>query len=519
MKQSMYKNLATKYRPQNLLDLCGQEALVAVLDYSIRNNKIVHSYLLSGSHGIGKTSSARILAKTANCEQPGLSQKYIVPCEICTNCTSVTSYSHPDIVEIDAASNTGVDNVRSIIEQAEYAPMLGKYKFFIIDEAHMMSKSAFNALLKTLEEPPANVVFILATTELSKVPQTILSRCQKFNLRRLSVTEIVYILQKICATESVEFDHISLEIIATKASGSARDAISLLEQAIFVSNNQINIDSIKSILSLDVVEFAILLMCEISKSNSCANMLQDFYQQSGDLEDLLVEMMELISFLLKSSQLSANIDGVYAMYKNQISQLTAIKDIGLLTAFWQIVLASLNEMKDTPNQLATVQMCIFKMIYAINLHNKAQSIQPHQIKSQNTIVDQRVVYDLCAYLYKNKHLRLYHLLLNESMFHSLSFDNNCTTLKIFSKVVTPLLKKDLENAITMWKSAPAVVIIISQYEDSVSTLDAIKEEIRNSDKFRKIQSRLPKAKLLDVWFNLLEEYEKEWNIHEQQEAG
>ena len=213
---AQYIPLALKYRPKKFVDLKGQDVLVKTLTSAIMHSRLSHAYLLTGIRGVGKTTSARIIASVVNCENPITDKAYIEACTKCNNCISLAQGNHPDIIEIDAASRTSVDDVRSIIDSSEYRALLGKYKIFIIDEVHMMSKNAFNALLKTLEEPPKNVMFIFATTEVNKIPVTIISRCQRFDLRRFNADEIKSLLNSITNKESIECDEDALSLIALK---------------------------------------------------------------------------------------------------------------------------------------------------------------------------------------------------------------------------------------------------------------------------------------------------------------
>ena len=241
--------LARKYRPMTFADLIGQEALVQTVRNAILNNRLPQAYMLTGIRGVGKTTSARIIAKGLNCIGPdGTGGMTPNPCGQCRHCRDIAADAHMDVIEIDAASNTGVDNVREIIEGAKYNPVSARFKVYIIDEVHMLSKQAFNALLKTLEEPPERIKFIFATTEIRKVPVTILSRCQRFDLKRVSEEELSALMTRICAQEGVTADEAALRLIARAGDGSVRDSLSLLDQAMTQLDSNITADGVRHML-------------------------------------------------------------------------------------------------------------------------------------------------------------------------------------------------------------------------------------------------------------------------------
>ena len=239
-KEHSYQVLARKYRPNLLSELIGQEVLVTTLKNSFELKKIAHAFILTGVRGVGKTTTARIIARSLNCiGENGIQQETITPCGICINCTSIKKDNNMDVIEIDAASKTGVDDMREIIDTIKYKPVSARYKIYIIDEVHMLSKNAFNALLKTLEEPPEHVKFIFATTEIKKVPITILSRCQRFDLKRVQEQELSNHLKNICQKEEIEAEEKALNLLAKAATGSVRDSLSLLDQAIVFTDKNI----------------------------------------------------------------------------------------------------------------------------------------------------------------------------------------------------------------------------------------------------------------------------------------
>src|ERR671916_856446 len=232
-KAQPYRVLARKYRPQSFAELVGQDAMVRTLGNAIERGRIAHAFLLTGVRGVGKTSTARLVAKALNCVGPdGQGGPTIEPCGVCEPCVAIAEGRHIDVIEMDAASHTGVDDVREIIEAVRYASVSARYKIYIIDEVHMLSKNAFNALLKTLEEPPPHVKFLFATTEVNKVPVTVLSRCQRFDLRRIAAPMLAGHFAGICAKEEIAAEEEALRMIAAAAEGSVRDGLSILDQAI-----------------------------------------------------------------------------------------------------------------------------------------------------------------------------------------------------------------------------------------------------------------------------------------------
>jgi DNA polymerase-3 subunit gamma/tau len=374
-----YLPLARRYRPTKFADLVGQEVLTKTLSHAITSNKIAQSYLLSGIRGVGKTTSARIIAKTINCTN----LKDLVPCDECSNCLGFNKNSHPDIVEIDAASRTSVDDVRSIIESSEYRPLLGKFKVFIIDEVHMISKSAFNALLKTLEEPPTGVLFIFATTEVNKIPLTIISRCQRFDLRRLTTDELILLLKAISEAESIEFDEDALALIASKADGSARDAISMLDQAAATAaNSTIKLEDVAKMIGAGDLSVTIDFLKAIINRDSLTviKILQKIYLTNSDLVSFFESIIDMIGYSSKMRAMDGYKLPEYATYQETITNLIKEIDLGKLSILWQIFTKGVLELKESHNQLLASEMLALKAIYASGLP-KPEDLVNKAIKS------------------------------------------------------------------------------------------------------------------------------------------
>lgn len=376
MSQNSYLVLARKYRPQNFDELVGQEVLVTTLSNAIKNNRLHHAYILTGIRGVGKTTTARIIAKTLNCSNKSEASA-INACGVCDNCRLIAASKHQDVIEIDAASRTGVDDIREIIDSIAYAPVSSAYKIYIIDEVHMLSNSAFNALLKTLEEPPAHVKFIFATTEIKKVPITILSRCQRFDLRRLDEKEIENHLGKILAQEGFEAEPQALELISKMSEGSVRDSLSLLDQALASNNHQ-------KFLSAQLVEKMLGLTDKVKIIELFENFLQgdfiaalksfsEFYSYSSDISQLVTDLLE-ITHKTTSVKLIPNykLEGYSKFQQDKISEIASKIALSALVRIWQMMSKGNAEINFSTSPRMAFEMLLVRICHIVALPNLQQ---------------------------------------------------------------------------------------------------------------------------------------------------
>lgn len=404
-KTSAYRVLARKYRPDSFSGLIGQDALVRTLSNALSLGRLAHAFVLTGVRGVGKTSTARILAKGLNCIGPdGTGVPTLEPCGSCEPCRSISEGRHVDVLEMDAASNTGVDDVREIIDGAAYRPVSARYKIYIIDEVHMLSKSAFNALLKTLEEPPEAVKFIFATTEIRKVPVTILSRCQRFDLRRVPTDLLSAHLKSIADTETISADEAALRLIAIAGEGSVRDALSLLDQAAALSADSITADMVNDMLGRGSLSDT-AMMLKACLNGQIAEALTQFEAMiiaGAEPEQVISDLLELIHHSSMAAAGAAPEDLPEAT--NAMIATLAEMGIARLGRAWQILLQGHSEMRNAPRPQSAAQMVLIRLAYTApmptpaeileklpdapasdsTLHNKAPHQQPAQTQDMAT---------------------------------------------------------------------------------------------------------------------------------------
>ena len=365
--QAAYRVLARKYRPQHFADLIGQDAMVRTLTNAFATGRIAQGYMLTGVRGIGKTTTARLIARALN-YPPGPS---VAMAEVTSQCEAILESRHIDVIEMDAASNTGVDNMREIIESVRYAPVQARYKVYIIDEVHMLSKSAFNALLKTLEEPPPHVKFIFATTEIRKVPVTILSRCQRFDLRRLNAALLMQHYGKIARLENVDAEDEALRMIARAAEGSVRDGLSLLDQAIAYGDGKINSADVMQMLGL-IDRGQVIGLFEALMAGDSPRMLAEMARQheaGGDPETILTDLADFTHWVtrLKLVPESADMDPTRSE-EEKIRGADFAKRLGMahLTRAWQMLLKGLGETAVSNQSMKAAEMVLIRLAHAAN---------------------------------------------------------------------------------------------------------------------------------------------------------
>ena len=355
-----YKVLARKYRPQNFQELIGQDILVNTLKNALNDGRLAHAFLLTGIRGIGKTTTARIIAKAFNCEGNNNNKPTFEICNNCGPCKAITKGNSLDVIEIDAASKTGVDNIREIIESVMYSTNEMRFKIYIIDEVHMLSTAAFNALLKTLEEPPNNTKFIFATTETKKIPATIISRCQRFDLKRIDDEVLINHLKSICVKEDITVDDESLKQISSSSEGSMRDALSILDQVAALSNNQIQITELRQLLGIrSKLDFIKLYkFCLDAKASEALNYYYQLIQDSTDPSDILNSLISICSdackFVVNNNLLDEHVNEFKKISEHGITKLLRS---------WQVLIKGLDETKSGTNQIEIVSIIIVKLCY------------------------------------------------------------------------------------------------------------------------------------------------------------
>jgi DNA polymerase-3 subunit gamma/tau len=373
------KGLALKYRPQSFDEVIGQDVMVQIIKNAIKLDRIPNAYLLTGIRGVGKTTTARIIAKAINCKD---FEKGMTKCEGFCHCEAITNSNHIDVLEMDAASKTGIDDIRELIDSAKYYPTSAKYKVFIIDEVHMLSKQAFNGLLKTLEEPPPHLKFILATTEVKKIPLTIISRCQRFDLRRIKLEEMISFLKKIAEKEKAKINEKALMLITKASEGSVRDALSILDQSISTFNflgEEVTEKSVRTMLGIsdrsriiDLVRFII----DGDKAKALQD-AQEIFDLGADPKLVLQDMLEVI-YLISRSKSFGKIENDLTVSDSESDLIFGLSkniDFSYISMIWQFILKGIEELSFVPNHFLSFQMLIMRLVHLKDLPSPEEVIE------------------------------------------------------------------------------------------------------------------------------------------------
>ncbi len=535
------KVLALKYRPQNFDDLIGQEVVAETITNSIKADKIPNAYLFTGIRGIGKTTTARIVAKALNCSN-GIENKCKIKCD---NCDAITNSNHIDVLEMDAASKTGVDDVRDLIEFSRYGPTSAKYKIFIIDEVHMLSKQAFNALLKTLEEPPEYLKFIFATTEIKKIPITVVSRCQRFDLSRIKSSELLEYIKSIKDKENGKITEDALKLIIKISEGSVRDALSLLDRALLSLDDgkELDLNSAQKIFgyfdkSQLIDLFELILKGE---ETNVINVYRKIYDQGVEPKVFINDFLELLyyfkninSLTLESTNFSLN-DEEFSKIKNLSNQI----DSEVLILFWQFAISSLGEIDIVSNQHLSIEMFLIRLMHlsSVKSKNKVEKVEI-DLKSENLVnnketeltpktinqikniaqeektkpevqteikaehkININAFEDLIEICSKKKEIKLKYEL--EKNVNLVKFEKNRIEIS-FNESLDKDFVKDLSSKLFEW-TGERWIITFSKLKGQISVKDKEKnvkkqlmDKMKNSEIYKSVMDKFPDAELIDV---------------------
>ena len=544
------KVLALKYRPQSFDDLIGQEVVVETITNSITANKVPNAYLFTGIRGIGKTTTARIVAKALNCSN-GIEN--LCKENLCENCEAITNSSHIDVLEMDAASKTGVDDVRDLIEFSRYGPTSAKYKIFIIDEVHMLSKQAFNALLKTLEEPPEYLKFIFATTEIKKIPITVVSRCQRFDLSRIKSTELFEFIKKIKDKENGKVSDDALKLIIKISEGSVRDALSLLDRALLSldDNTELDLNAAQKIFGyFDKSQLIDLFQLILNgEENKVINIYRKIYDQGVEPKVFINDFLELLyyfkninSLTLESTNFSLN-DEEFTRIKDISSQV----DAEVLILFWQFAISSLEELDIVSNQHLSIEMFLIRLMHLssiklkktpdfntdenlesaavlkqTDIENVTQPIDQikniaqekknkPEIETEIKAIDKSLINsfnDLLDACLEKKEIKLKYEL--EKNVNLVKFERNRIEIS-FNDNLDKDFVKDLSAKLFEWTSERWIITFskskgeMSVKEKQKNKREELINEVKNSEIYKTIIEKFPDAELTDVKLNKKED--------------
>ena len=525
-----YRVLARKYRPQNFSDLLGQETMVQILSNAFSSGRIAHAYMLTGVRGIGKTTTARLLARALNYSSEEINEPTINISKHGYHCKEIMESRHIDVLEMDAASRTGIADIREIIDSVSYSTTSARFKIYIIDEVHMLSKSAFNGLLKTLEEPPAHVKFIFATTEVHKIPLTILSRCQRFDLKHLDETDMMSLLSKVCDNENVDIPKNILSIIGKAASGAARDGLSILDQTITLSQHDPNIDenAIREMLGLSdnsaIIElFESIVIGDIQKALDEIKLQTDRGAEPLNIISSLGEIIHELTVLKVSNDKNDNL----LLGPENFSKLIALQenlDVKKLSRFWQMILKANEEIKNSFNPYSALEMVAIRMAYVSDLPTPEEIINSIDTEGQNKkkILTKNVTEEIV--------LNHNHGVIEKNLFTNKSFEdiieiageNKNLILKKFLQEDVRLVSfetghinintpngneeiiKDLIAKLYEWTEQRWVInVSAKQGEDTIlekqkQKQDDIIDELSNTEEMKKVLEAFPESRITSV---------------------
>ena len=532
------KVLALKYRPQTFDDLIGQEVVAETITNSIKADKIPNAYLFTGIRGIGKTTIARIVAKTLNCSN-GIENKCKVKCD---NCDSIASSNHIDVLEMDAASKTGVDDVRDLIEFSRYGPTSAKYKIFIIDEVHMLSKQAFNALLKTLEEPPEYLKFIFATTEIKKIPITVVSRCQRFDLSRIKSSELFEFIKKIKDKENGKVTDDALKLIVKISEGSVRDALSLLDRALLSldENTELDLNAAQKIFgyfdkSQLIDLFELILKGEETK---VINIYRKIYDQGVEPKVFINDFLELLYYFKNINSLTLESTN-FSLNDEEFSKIKSISnkvESDVLVLFWQFAISSLEELDIVSNQHLSIEMFLIRLMHLQSvkpqkkIELEAEKSETNEIEkntNSNKIIDQiknisqeeknkpqaqteikaenKILInsfdDLLLVCTEKKEIKLKYEL--EKNVNLVKFEKNRIEIS-FNDSLDKDFVKDLSSKLFEWTAERWIITFskskgeMSVKEKQLNNKKLLIDEAKSSEAYKNIIENFPDAELIDV---------------------
>ena len=511
-----YQVLARRYRPKNFDNLIGQTSTVRILSNAFKLNRIAHAFLFTGVRGVGKTTAARIVARGLNCLNTD--NPTIAPCGKCSSCIAAANDRHVDIIEIDAASHTGVDDMRELTEGVRYKPSVGRFRIYIIDEVHMLSNQAFNALLKTLEEPPEHAKFIFCTTEIRKIPITVLSRCQKFDLRRVSASEIINHLKMICESENVLIDSESLSLLARSSEGSVRDSLSLLDQAISIGKNDIKAEDVTVMLGLSDKSKVWDLFDSLMEGDPL-KVIKNYEDLLNDGSDpfLLIEELMRICHNVTRTIAVPTLDMSQSMSEFEVVRATnSAKNLNIpsVNKCWQILIKGQVEIQSTYSIKEATEMILLRIIYAAKIPNLTDLIEKSDlIKKKNDIVDHSIntklsdnnisndmsiinnintFEDLLIFVKKNKDLSLYTTLIDQiRVIEYEPYSIKVNFVKENYQTFLDKMKKSLQNLTNKnW-----IIEVIDDDKEFTSVTE--KNEIKKEDKKNKIKENIIVKSIFD----------------------